>query len=151
MTEDQWTRVLLAYMLTPIVLLALVWWARADRDERGRLADSLEDLEQLNRVRRVQLRLTLGLSPAHRLAAIPWLCDPVATAAVLEAAILDSVPHVRRVSTLEHGLTVIVVVRLRWYAFLTLGIFHVIARARTREVVETVAPVGVRVRTVIGW
>lgn len=80
------------------------------------------------------------------LALIPWRADAMVTAAVLEAAILDNVPHVRRCRIRTEGPGIArVEIAPRWYAYLTLGVLHFLTWRRVRDLAAYVAPVGVRV------
>lgn len=87
-----------------------------------------------------------GMTHAH-LAAIPWRADVAATAAVLAAAVLDNVPHVRRcrIGSEGPGLARFEIAP-RWYAYLTLGVLHFLIWRRVHSLAAYVAPAGVRVR-----
>lgn len=80
------------------------------------------------------------------LAAIPWQADAIATAAVLEAAVFDNVPHVRRCQIRADGPGIArVAISPRWYAYLTFGVLHFLTWRRVHHLAAYVAPMGVRV------
>lgn len=88
-----------------------------------------------------------GAVNLRALAIVPWRCGAAGTAAVLEQAVTDSVPHVARCSVETEGPGWAVCrVRLRWYAWLTLGVLHVITWRRALRVVGIVRPAAVMVR-----
>lgn len=73
------------------------------------------------------------------------------TAACLEQAIMDNVPHVSavRVSDAPEPFTAVCRITVRWYAWLTLGALHLVTRVRARRVMGLERPAGIVIKVVV--